>query len=51
MNSPICPRCGGKEFRQNEQHTYHDVEALKEENYTHKKELRCVKCGFEFPSP
>ena len=51
MSSSICPRCGGKEFSQNEQQTYHDVEELKEEYYTYKKEWRCLKCGFEFPSP
>jgi len=50
MSSPVCPRCGGKKFHHHEQHSYHDVEVLNEENYTYKKELRCVKCGLVFPS-
>jgi hypothetical protein len=51
MSSSICPRCGGKEFRQHEEHTYVDSEKLGEENkHVYKKQLICVKCDFEFPS-
>ena len=51
MSSSTCPRCGGKEFRQFNEHTYVDSEELSEENkYTYKRQLKCVKCDFEFPS-
>lgn len=47
----VCPRCGNQEFRQLEEHSYRDSEELSEENkYTYKRQLRCVKCDFEFES-
>jgi hypothetical protein len=49
MSSSTCPRCGGKEFRQLDEHTYVDSEELGEENKNiYKRQLRCVKCHFEF---
>jgi predicted nucleic-acid-binding Zn-ribbon protein len=51
MSSSTCPRCGGKEFRQLDEHTYVDSEELSEVNKnTYKRQLKCVKCDFEFPS-
>jgi rubredoxin len=49
MTSPTCPRCGGQEFHELEEHSYQDSEELNEENkYIYKKQLRCLKCDFEF---
>jgi hypothetical protein len=49
--NPICPRCGGKDFRQREEHSYIDSEELNEKNKnTFTKKLRCLKCDFEFES-
>jgi rubredoxin len=51
MSSSTCPRCGGKEFSQLDEHNYVDSEELSEENKnTYKRQFKCVKCDFEFPS-
>jgi predicted nucleic-acid-binding Zn-ribbon protein len=49
MSNTKCPRCGGQEFHEIEQHSYVDSEALSEENKnTYKRQLTCLKCNFEF---
>jgi predicted nucleic-acid-binding Zn-ribbon protein len=49
MASTKCPRCGSQEFHETEQHRYQDSEVLEEENKnTYKRQLRCLKCNFEF---
>ena len=49
MISPKCPRCGGQEFRELEEHNYIDSQELSEENKNiYKRQLRCLKCDFEF---
>lgn len=49
MTSPKCPRCGSEDFHETDQHLYQDSEVLTEENKnTYKRQLRCLKCNFEF---
>ena len=49
MTSPKCPRCGGEDFHLKEQHQYQDSKYLSEENKnTYKRQLRCLKCNFDF---
>jgi predicted nucleic-acid-binding Zn-ribbon protein len=49
MNTPKCPRCGGQDFNEREQHHYRDSENLNEENKnTYTRQMRCLKCDFEF---
>jgi predicted nucleic-acid-binding Zn-ribbon protein len=49
MTSPKCPRCGSKDFLEQELHHYVDSEVLSEENKnTYVKQLKCIKCDFEF---
>lgn len=51
MISPICPRCGGQDFHELEEHYYRDSQELSEENKnTCTRKLRCLKCDFEFVS-
>jgi hypothetical protein len=49
MTTPKCPRCGSQDFHIKEQHHYQDSEELNEENKnTYTRQLRCLKCKFEF---
>jgi hypothetical protein len=49
MNTFKCPRCGSQDFNEREQHHYIDwkIEWRKQKN-TYTRQLRCLKCDFEF---
>ncbi len=48
MNTPKCPRCGGQDFNEREQHHYIDSKLNEENKNTYTRQLRCLKCDFEF---
>ncbi|HEX7257645.1 MAG TPA: hypothetical protein VF242_06255 [Nitrososphaeraceae archaeon] len=48
MNSPKCPRCGGEDFLELEQHHVDYSEELKENKSIYTRPLKCLRCDFEF---
>ena len=48
MNSPKCPRCGGEDFLELEQHHVDYSEELEENKTIYTRPLKCLKCDFEF---
>ena len=48
MNSPKCPRCGGEDFLELEQHHVEYFEELEENKTIYTKPLKCLSCDFEF---
>lgn len=47
MNSPKCPRCGGEDFLELEQH-HVDYKELEENKNIYTRPLKCLRCDFEF---
>ena len=48
MNSPKCPRCGGEDFLELEQHRVDYSEEFEENKTIYTKPLKCLRCDFEF---
>ena len=48
INSPKCPRCGGEDFLELEQHRVDYSEEFEENKTIYTKPLKCLRCDFEF---